>query len=151
MAEGKRTIVKESGDVEIEIFFTHVKRHFARVSEDGKFGGFDFYSACFEIGVDVVFGSFFDQTFDLDDVFRTQGFGGCGNFSPEDDLGETTTIAQINKNNFAVIAFGVDPTLEGDGLSNFVDGVFDKCAFHVNLLYSSLRIDIGGYSSTIGR
>jgi hypothetical protein len=39
-------------------------------------------------------------------------------FGAEDDLGEALTIPQVHEDDAAVVAGGVDPTGEGDGLAD---------------------------------
>ena len=73
---------------------------------------------------------------DLDHVFAAQlvrEFGDLRIFlGAEDDLRDPFAVAQINENNAAVVAAGVNPARQGDGLADvfFAEDVAEVGAIH---------------------
>lgn len=90
--------------------------------DDGEAGGDDFDFAGAEFAVLGAFEAFGDFAGDLDDVFVAEFVALGGEFGvffgAEDDLGEALTIPQVHEDDAAVVAGGVDPTGEGDGLAD---------------------------------
>ena len=128
MAEAEVVAHGSAADVEVTVFETEVfvgdaafdgEGEDVGFAYDGQGGGDDFDLAGGEAGVFGAGEAGGDEAGDGDDVLAAEAVGLVGDLGvfigAEDDLGDAFAVTEIDENNAAVIAAGIDPAAEGDG------------------------------------
>lgn len=111
-------------EVFVNVFLIQgIRRCFGSI-EEGESGGLDFDLPCFELGVYGAFRAGDDFTFDRNHKFRSKRRSFGDDLWINDDLREAFAIPEIHEDEAAVVASGVYPPRQKNGLADMVFSKF---------------------------